>query len=168
MGLTVIAESRGPFFRFRTILLVIAFAVSAVLARAASEPALPDGPGKETFTSVCSLCHSPTAPMGKQWTRQQWESKVTEMLQEEPDVTREERAAIVEYLAANFKPGGKIYINQAKAADLETALDISAKDAAELVRYRGDNGEFKTLDDLKKLPFLNAARMESLKDRIVF
>jgi competence protein ComEA len=184
MGLTEIAESRtaatrkkgndtsGPFFhcscRFRTALLFITLAVTAVLARAAAQPALPDGPGKETFVSVCSLCHMPTAPMGKQWTRQQWESKVTEMLQEEPDVTREERASIVEYLAANFKPGGKIYINLAKAEDLETALDISDKDAATLVRYRGENGDFKTLEDLKKLPFLKAARMESLKDRIVF
>ena len=48
------------------------------------------------------------------------------MLQEEPDVTREERAAIVEYLAANFRPGGKIYINRAAAQDLEAALEISA------------------------------------------
>jgi competence protein ComEA len=166
MGLTDIAESRGR--RFRTILLLLSFAVPVALVWAASEPALPDGPGKETFVSVCSLCHSPTAPMGKQWTREQWTSKVTEMLQEEPDVTREERAAIVEYLTANFKTGGKIYINLAKAADLETALNISEKDAAELVRYRGEVGEFKTLEDLKKVPILNAARMESLKDRIVF
>jgi competence protein ComEA len=166
MGLTEIAEShRRPL---RTIFLVIGFAAPVVFASAATEPALPDGPGKETFVSVCSLCHMPTAPMGKQWTRQQWESKVTEMLQEEPDVTREERAAIVEYLAANFKPGGKIYINLAKAADLETALDISEKDAATLVRYRAENGEFKTIEDLKKVPFLNAAKMESLKDRFVY
>jgi competence protein ComEA len=166
MGLMEIAESRGR--RFRTIFLLIAFAVPVVFAWAATEPALPEGPGKETFVSVCSLCHLPTAPMGKQWTREQWTSKVTEMLQEEPDVTREERAAIVEYLTANFRPGGKIYINRAKAEDLETALEISEKDAAELVRYRGENGDFKTLEDLKKLPFLNAARMESLKNRIVF
>jgi competence protein ComEA len=165
MGLKEIAESRA---RFRTIVLLIIFAVPFVLAWAVTQPALPDGPGKETFVSVCSLCHMPTAPMGKQWTRQQWESKVTEMLQEEPDVTREERASIVEYLAANFKPGGKIYVNLARAEDLETALDISEKDAAALVRYRGENGDFKALEDLKKLPFLNAARMESLKDRIVF
>jgi len=166
MGLTPIAESRGR--PFRIVFLLVSFAVPLVLAWAAPQPALPDGPGKETFVSVCSLCHSPTAPMGKQWTREQWTSKVTEMLQEEPDVTREERAAIVAYLTANFKPGGKIYINLAKAADLETALEISEKNAAELVRYRGENGEFKSLEDLKKLPFLSAARMESLKDRIVF
>jgi len=165
MGVSEIAERRRR--PLQTIFLAIAFSAPVVFASAAADPALPDGPGKETFVSVCSLCHMPTAPMGKQWTREQWESKVIEMLQEEPDVTREERTVIVEYLAANFKPGGKIYINLAKAADLETALNISEKDAAAIVRYRAENGEFKSVEDLKKIPFLNAA-VESLKNRIVF
>jgi competence protein ComEA len=129
---------------------------------------LPNGPGKDVFESVCSLCHSPTAPMGKQWTRTQWEAKVIEMLQEEPEVTTEERAAIVEYLSANFKPGGKIYINKAKAKDLETALEISTKDAEAIVRYRDEKGNFKTLEDLKKIPGLDAAKIETHKDRLEF
>lgn len=129
---------------------------------------LPNGPGKETFESVCSLCHAPTAPMGKQWTRSQWEGKVIEMLQEEPDVTAEERAAIVEYLSANFKPGGKIYINKARASDLETALEIPSKDAEAIVRYRDQNGIFKTLDDLKKVPGLDADKIQAKKDRLEF
>src|SRR6266705_4526031 len=95
----------------------------------AAAQSLPDGPGKEVFESVCSLCHTPTAPMGKQWTKPQWEAKVTEMLQEEPDVTAQERAAILEYLSTNFRPGGKIYINKARAKDLETALDLSSSEA---------------------------------------
>ena len=106
--------------------------------------------------------------MGKQWTRQEWELKVTEMLQEEPDVTRDERAAIVEYLAANFRPGGKIYINHAGAKDLETALEISAADAEAIVRYRRSEGDFKSLDDLKKVPGFNSAKGEAKKDRLVF
>ena len=129
---------------------------------------LPDGTGKDTFVSVCSLCHSPTAPMGKQWTRQQWELKVTEMLQEEPDVTREERAAIVDYLSANFKPGGKIYINKAKTADLEAALEISKENAEAIVRYRDMNGDFKTVDDLKKVPGLDVAKIDDRKERLTF
>ena len=152
----------------RKLVSVVLIAVPASLVWSATEPTLPDGPGKDVFVSVCSLCHSPTAPMGKQWTRQQWEAKVSEMLQEEPDVTREERAAIVEYLASNFKSGGKIYINRAKAEDLETALDISSKDAASLVRYREEKGEFKSLDDLKKAPGLDAAKIEARKDRFEF
>ena len=106
--------------------------------------------------------------MGKQFTKQEWELKVTEMLQEEPDVTREERAAIVEYLAANFKPGGKIYVNKAAAKDLETALDLSSKDAEAIVRYRNERGSFKTVDDLKKVPGLDAAKVEAKKDRLEF
>ena len=143
--------------------------VCAALAWGQTEAeALPDSPGKDTFVSVCSLCHVPTAPMGKQWTRQQWELKVTEMLQEEPDVTREERATIVEYLAANFKPGGKIYVNHAGPEDLKTALEISAADAEAIVRYRRAQGDFKTFDDLKKVPGFDSAKVEAKKDRFVF
>jgi len=131
-------------------------------------PALPDGPGKETFVSVCSLCHDPTTPFGKQWTREQWELKVTEMLQEEPDVTREERAAIVAYLAANFRPGGKIYINWATAKDLESALEISAAEAEGIVRYRKAQGEFKSLEDLRKVRPLDFEKVESKKERLVY
>jgi competence protein ComEA len=142
--------------------------VIALFSCTVSAQSLPDGPGKEVFESVCSLCHAPTAPMGKQWTETQWDAKVTEMLQEEPDVTPQERATIVEYLSANFRPGGKIYINKARAKDLETALEISATEAEAIFRYREEKGSFKSLDDLKKVPGLNAAKIEAKKDRLEF
>lgn len=129
---------------------------------------LPDGPGKDTYASVCSLCHSTSIPMGKQFTRQEWELKVTEMLQEEPDVTREERAAILEYVAANFKPGGKIYINHAVAKDLQAALQITQAESEAIVRYRETQGDFKSFDDLKKISGLDTAKLESRKARLEF
>jgi len=101
--------------------LILNSLLLAVLSWSATAQSLPAGPGKEVFESVCSLCHTPTAVFGKQWTRSQWEAKVIEMLQEETDVTAAERTAIVEYLSSNFVPGGKIYVNKAKAKDLETA-----------------------------------------------
>src|SRR5204863_4698254 len=110
------------------------------------------GSGKETFASVCSLCHSMSIPMGKQFTPKEWELKVTEMLQEEPDVTRDERAAILEYVAANFKPGGRIYVNMAGAKDLQAALEVTAAEAEAIVRYRQSQGDFKSFEDLKKVP----------------
>jgi len=106
--------------------------------------------------------------MGKQWTRSEWELKVTEMLQEEPEVTREERAVIVEYLAVNFRPGGKIYINKAGAKDLESALEISAVEAEAIVRHRKTQGDFKSVDDLKKVSPLDVAKVDGKKDRLVF
>jgi competence ComEA-like helix-hairpin-helix protein len=106
--------------------------------------------------------------MGKQWTKSQWESKVIEMLQEEPDVTAQERTAIIEYLAANFKPGDKIYINKAAAKDLASALEVSAETAAAIVRYRDENGAFKSVADLKKVPNLDPAKIDNKKDRLEF
>ena len=148
----------------------VVFLCCCALAWGQSEttPALPDGPGKNTFVSVCSLCHSPTAPLGKQWTRQEWELKVIEMLQEEPDVTREERAAIVEYLTANFRPGGKIYVNFATAKDLESALEISAAEADAIVAHRKSKGDFKSIDELKTVAGVKASSIDAKKDRLVF
>ena len=142
--------------------------VFAALASSATAQSFPNGSGKDVFESVCSLCHAPTAVMGKQWTKAQWDAKVTEMLQEEPDVTAAERLAIVEYLSANFKPGGKIYINRAAARDLATALEIPGGDAEAIVRYREEKGAFKTWADLKAVPGLDAAKIEAKKDRLEF
>ena len=129
----------------------------------------PEGPGKKEFDSVCSLCHDgPTAVMGKQWTRAQWDGKVAEMLQEETDVTAEERTAITEYLAVNFKPGGRIYVNKSSARDLAASMELTAKDAESLVRYRESQGPFKTVDEMKQVPNVDAAKIESQKDRMVF
>jgi len=106
--------------------------------------------------------------MGKQFTRPEWELKITEMLQEEPDVTRDERAAILEYVAANFKPGGKIYINRIVAKDLVTLLGISSSAADAIVKYRMTNGEFRNLDDMKNVPGLDIAKVEARKNQLQF
>jgi len=137
------------------------------LALGACAQTLPDGPGKETFQMVCSMCHAPDAVIGQQGTRQWWQSKVTEMLQEVTDVPEPDVASIVTYLAKNF-PLVKINVNKATAKDLETGLELTSKDSEAIVQYREAKGNFKTLDDLKKVPGLDAVKMESKKDRLEF
>lgn len=88
------------------------------------------------------------------------------MLQEEPDVTQPERDKIVEYLAKSFP--AKVNVNKAEAKEIETALELSAAECAAIVRYREQMGDFKSLDDLKKVPGLDAGKMESRKDRLEF
>jgi competence protein ComEA len=131
-----------------------------------SAQSLPDGPGKETFQMVCSMCHSPTAVIGKQGSRQWWQSKVAEMLQEVTDVPDSDVDAIVNYLAKNF-PIVKINVNKAGAKDLE-AIEFTSKESEAIVQYREAHGNFKTLDDLKKVPGLDAVKIESKKDRLEF
>lgn len=138
-----------------------------LLALGACAQTLPDGPGKETFQMVCSMCHSPDAVIGQQGTRQWWQSKVTEMLQEVTDVPDSDVASIVTYLAKNF-PLVKINVNKATAKDLEMGLELTSKESAAIVQYREAKGNFKTLDDLKKVPGLDAVKIESKKDRLEF
>ena len=145
--------------------LVTALAGSFQLAAQSTPPRapgqLPDGPGKATFESVCSLCHSPSAPAGKQWTREQWELKVIEMLQEEPEVTADERKQIVEYLTATFKPGGRIYINLAGAADLAKLLDLPLPEAERIVRARLEQGPFSSVDAVKSVPGVTVTKIDA-------
>jgi competence protein ComEA len=128
---------------------------------------LPDGPGKETFVMVCSMCHSPDAVLTKQGTKQWWQSKVTEMLQESTEIPATDIDTIVAYLAKNF-PIVKINVNKAAAKDLETGLQLTSKESESIVQYRADHGNFKTLDDLKKVPGVDSVKIESKKDRLEF
>ena len=79
-----------------------------LVAVTATAEGLPDGPGKELVEAVCTICHSTERIVTQQLTKPQWEAKVLEMLQEEPDVTQPERDKIVEYLAKNFPPKAKV------------------------------------------------------------
>src|SRR5579862_120505 len=88
---------------------------------------LPDGPGKELVEIICSACHEPTRVIDKHWTKTEWQGKVLEMLQEEPDVTQPERDKIVDYLSKNFPK--KVNVNTAASKDIEAALELTSGDA---------------------------------------
>ena len=130
------------------------------------DDALPEGPGRDVFQAVCSECHETARAAEKQWTRQQWKDKVLEMLQESPDVSDMEREQIVEYLSRNFAK--RVNVNKAAAAEIAATLEIPAKDAAAIVAYREAQGGFKSLDDLKKVPGLDARAVDSNKRRVEF
>ena len=46
--------------------------------------------------------------------------------------------------------------------------EISAKEAEAIVRFREQNGDFKTLDDLKKVSGVDPAKIQARKDRLEF
>ena len=146
--------------------LVLALAVCAPAQSLPESSGLPEGAGKDLVEVICSSCHSTERIAAKRMTRMQWQDKVLEMLQEEPDVTQAERERIVDYLAKSFP--ARINVNTAAAKDIETGLELSAENAAAIVRYREQNGGFKTVGDLKKVPGVDAAKIEAKKDRLEF
>jgi competence protein ComEA len=146
-------------------LLLAAMAVSAACLPSRAE-GLPDGPGKALVETVCSECHTTERISAQQLTKPQWADKVLEMLQEAPDVKQSERDTIVEYLAKNFPAHANVNKDGAKA--LQVALDISSESATAIVSYRQSNGSFKTLDDLKKVPGADAAKLDAKREIIDF
>jgi len=45
---------------------------------------------------------------------------------------------------------------------------VKRSEAAAIIQYRTDHGDFKTIDDLKKVPGLDFKKIEAKKDLLVF
>lgn len=136
---------------------------------------LPPGPGHDTTVKVCSKCHSPNILVATPRTRQGWEETITKMSGMGAVATDDEFTEILEYLVKNVSPdavtndaGTKIDVNKASAADLSKGLDLSAKEAEAVIAYRKKNGDFKSIEDLSRVPELNGKKFDDKKDRIVF
>ena len=114
---------------------------------------------------VCGNCHTAETVIQTLRTRQEWSDVVDQMARFGAEASDQEFEQILAYLARHFSP---IKINTATAKDLAPALDVPADVAEVIVAYRGEKGEFKTVDDLKKVPGLDGAKVEAQKARLVF
>jgi competence protein ComEA len=141
----------------------------AIVASAADKPKLPDGPGKATMERVCGSCHGAEIVLGKKLTRDGWSQIVMTMIQRGAQGTDDEFADIVDYLTNTVSAeAAKINVNKATAKQLQTGLEISDKDADAILHYREANGDFKTVDDLKKVPGVDVAKIEAKKGKLSF
>lgn len=130
---------------------------------------LPDGPGKEVTAEICGNCHGADVIVGHRQTRDEWTATIQSMMQRGAEGTEEQFTAILNYLTKNFGPAAPpINVNKASAAELEKELSLTGKEAAAIVKYRTDKGDFKAVDDLKKVPDLDFKKIETQKDRLVF
>ena len=139
------------------------------LALAADKPKLPDGPGKETTQRVCGACHGAEIVLGRQMTRDGWGQIVVNMIQRGAQGTDDEFADIVDYLTNTVSvEAAKINVNKATSKQLQAALEISDKEADAILQYRQEKGDFKSVDDLKKVPGVDAAKIEAKKNKLAF
>jgi competence protein ComEA len=78
--------------------------------------------------------------------------------------------ATIDYLARTFPAEElpKLNVNRATQIELESRLSLRRSEAAAVVQYREKNGPFQTIADLKKVPGVDAAKIEAKKDRITF
>ena len=129
----------------------------------------PDGPGKEITLQLCGNCHDASIIQMHRQSRDEWVATIQKMIASGAEGTEDQFTAVLAYVSKNFGPAAaRINVNQASAAELESGLGLSGKEAAAIVKYRTDKGSFKAVEDLKKVPDLDFKKIEAQKDRLVF
>ncbi len=147
-------------------------ALSAVLCCFASiataqTPSAPrDAEAKALLERTCTKCHKLTSTLSQRNSKERWSAVVDDMIARGAEATDAEINTLVNYLAKNF--GSKVNVNKAAAEELATVLELPQAGASAIVEYREKYGNFKSLDDLKKVPELNWKAIESKKDRLDF
>lgn len=135
-----------------------------------SQVQLPDGPGRPELEKLCKTCHELARSVSKQQDRDGWQATMAKMVAFGMKGTEEEHKAVVDYLTRNFGAEAlpPIKVNEAPAIQLESGLGLRRSQAAAVIAYREKNGPFKSLADLKKVPGIEAAKIDAKRDRIVF
>jgi len=130
---------------------------------------LPAGKGKALVENTCGSCHGLDVVIAQHATKDGWQSIVDYMVSRGATGTPEEISTIVDYLAKNYPAApASTNVNKASSMDLQTNLELSAKDADAIVKYRTDHGDFKDFDSLTKVPGVDTAKLTAKKDSIAF
>ena len=149
---------------------VVLFCGCAAISMDMAWAQLADGPGKAETERICKQCHELERSISIRQDRAGWQATMDKMVALGATGTQKEFDAVVEYLAKNFPAGEvpRINVNKASAIDFESGLSLTRSQAAAIIQYRSKNGDFKSVEDLKKVPGVDAAKIEAKKDRLVF
>jgi competence protein ComEA len=143
-------------------------AVAALLAMSvavSSQDRFPDGPGRTDVMKVCSGCHDAEIILANLKTPGEWNETLQNMAAQGAEATPDQWKLIERYIDVHF---AMVMVNKAPADEIQLALDVTPEVAAALVKYRQDNGPFKTIDDVKKVPGIDAAKVAAATSRVVF
>lgn len=151
----------------RWVLLSISIlSVAAAVHSAATDDDLPAGEGKEAVQKMCANCHSLKQVIETRRSKSEWVNLVDDMVSRGAEGSDDEVSAVTKYLASNF--GKPVNVNTSTAQEMEDGLSFTSEQAEAIVRYRTAKGLFTKLQDLAKVPGLNAALLEEQKKNIVF
>jgi competence protein ComEA len=132
-------------------------------------PAL-EGPGREETEKLCSDCHELARSISLRQNRDGWKATINKMISLGAKGTEEEFSAALDYLSAHYPAQAlpPLNVNTAKAIDFETRLSLRRSQAAAVIQYRNMHGSFNSIEDLKKVPGIDAEKIEAKKDVLVF
>jgi competence protein ComEA len=142
----------------------------SLLFAAGAAAQLPDGPGKAETEKLCVQCHELERSVSLRQDRAGWQTTIEKMSSLGMKGSDKEIQATMEYLTAHYPASDvpPLNVNKARAIEFESALSLPRSQAALIVQYRAKNGDFHSIDDLKKVPGIDATKIEAKKDRLVF
>ena len=143
---------------------------AAQSAPAGDHPEFPQGTGRDATLRLCSQCHSANIILANGQSREGWENTITKMVGLGAHGSDEDFTDIADYLSANFPASTvkKIFVNKATDQEFAATLGIPLEQAKAIVDYRDKNKGFNSLEDLKKVPGVDAAKIEANKDKLIF
>jgi competence protein ComEA len=141
----------------------------ALVFTAAASAELPPGPGKDETIRACSRCHSPELASAQHQTRDQWQVTISKMANLGAEANDNEFEAILDYLSRHFGPQATqpVNVNKATAVEMECVLELTRPESKAIVQYRQQNGPFKTLDDLSRIPGLDFKKISAKKSLVL-
>jgi competence protein ComEA len=146
------------------VILIVPFLTAALVPLAQAQD-LPEGKGKDLVEQVCGACHGTDLVSSRRATKEGWSYIVDDMVSRGASATNDQIAQINAYLAKNL---GQVNVNKGPASELASVLEISDDQAQAIVKYRTEHGDFKSVDDLKKVPGLETAGLDKKKDRVAY
>jgi competence protein ComEA len=131
---------------------------------------LPDGPGRQETEKLCSNCHELARSVSLREDRDGWKTTINKMISLGAQGSEQEFATVLEYLSAHFAAEAlpPLNVNKAKAIDFEARLSLRRSQAAAIIDYRTRHGVFKSIEDLKKVPGVDTAKIDAKKDILEF
>ena len=149
-----------------SLLLPATLLVVATLAQAQ----LPEGPGRVETERLCKNCHEIAKAVSVSQDRNGWTNSIVKMMGLGLQASDSDLEIVLDYLTEHF-PAEElppINVNKARALQLESRMSLKRSEASAILKYRKEHGDFKSLEDLLKIPGIDTAKIEAKKDRLVF
>ena len=131
---------------------------------------IPAGPGKDDTVKYCGDCHSVEQAVSLRQGPEEWKATLEKMTGMGAKIPDSSYQSILGYLTSHFGADAPlpIRVNKASAVDLESLLLLKRSEARAIIDYRTAHGDFKSIDDLRKVPALDFKKIEAKKDLLVF
>src|SRR5437764_1349607 len=112
-----------------------------------------DSKDKAVFEAVCGACHPPSMVDGIR-SEEEWKETVDQMVASGAKADERQLEAVMRYLLRNQT---KVNVNTATASEIAPVLAVSESTARAIVTRRKQIGAFKTIEQLAKVPGVDAA-----------